>query len=87
MHGSWGNGFNNMMNFGYENSWWFMIYDGLKFLVIIGAIVFIAKTLMNRSNNNQSPKSNHAIDILKERYARGEISEEEYRDKLNKLSE
>ena len=55
MHGYWyngfdnmmNNGFDNMMNFGYENSWWFMIYDGLKLLVIIGAVIFIAKMLMN----------------------------------------
>ncbi|GEK92174.1 SHOCT domain-containing protein [Alkalibacterium kapii] len=87
MHGNWGNGFNHMMNFGYENSWWFMVYDGLKFLVIIGAVVIVARLLMNHSSNNRSSQSNHAIDILKERYARGEISEEEYRDKLKKLSE
>ena len=95
MHGYWyngfdnmmNNGFDNMMNFGYENSWWFMIYDGLKLLVIIGAVIFIAKMLMNRSNNDHASNSNRAINILKERYARGEISEEEYRDKLNKLTE
>lgn len=87
MHGYWYNGFDNMMNFGYENSWWFMIYDGLKLLVIIGAVIFIAKILMNRSNNDHASNSNRAINILKERYARGEISEEEYRDKLNKLRE
>ncbi|MDN6291022.1 MAG: SHOCT domain-containing protein [Alkalibacterium gilvum] len=80
MHGDWGNGFNNMMNFGYENSWWFMLYDGLKFLIIIGAVIFIARMLMNHSNYD-------AVDILKERYARGEILEEEYYYKLDKLNE
>ena len=87
MHGYWYNCFDNMMNFGYGNSWWFMIYDGLKLLVIIGAVIFISIMLMNRSNNDHASNSNRAINILKERYARGEISEEEYRDQLNKLRE
>ena len=54
MHGYWYNCFDNMMNFGYGNSWWFMIYDELKLLVIIGAVIFIAKMLMNLSNNDNA---------------------------------
>ncbi|MDZ7835293.1 MAG: SHOCT domain-containing protein [Alkalibacterium sp.] len=43
--------------------------------------------IVTNSNHRHTTHSSHAVDILKERYARGEISEEEYRDKLNKLKD
>lgn len=79
------NGFNDMMNMGTNISAWFIIYNIIRLLIIIGVIVFIARMFLKNSRNNQS--SDRAIDILKERYAKGEIDEDEYIIKLNKLKE
>lgn len=55
----------------------------LLFILLIIGIIF---TLMSPNQNNRNNSynagtpisSNRALDILKERYAKGEISEEEY---------
>ncbi len=85
MHRYWNNGFNNMMNFGTRASGWFIVYDILKLLIIVAVVIFIARMFIKNSRNNNS--SSRAVEILKERYASGEISEEEYKSRLNKLSE
>lgn len=79
------NGFNDMMNMGTNISAWFIIYNIIRLLIVVGVIVFIARMFLKNSSNNQS--LDRAIDILKERYAKGEIDEDEYIIKLNKLKE
>lgn len=44
------------------------------------------RLLTNSFHRTDQGKHNKAIDILKERYARGEIDEEEYREKMEKLN-
>lgn len=83
----WDNSFNDMMNFGNRASGWFIVYDIVKLLIIVAVVIFTARMFMNNSKNNSNSNSNRAIEILKERYASGEISEEEYKSKLNKLNE
>ncbi|MDY0235720.1 MAG: SHOCT domain-containing protein [Gudongella sp.] len=91
MNRYWDNAFNGMMDFGIRSSGWFIAYEIIKLLIIVVVVIFIARMLMKNSKNNSNPNSNsnpnRAIEILKERYASGEISEEEYRSKLNKLKE
>ncbi len=53
-------------------------------VVIVLARMFIKNSRDNKSSNSSS---NKAIDILKERYASGDISEEEYEQRLKKLKE
>lgn len=87
MHRYWGRGFNGMMNFGDNGSGWFIVYDIVKLLIIVAVVIALARMLMKSSSNHNNSNSNRAIEILKERYASGEISEEEYKNKLNKLNE
>ncbi|TFB14111.1 SHOCT domain-containing protein [Filobacillus milosensis] len=65
-----------------------MIGGGLMMLLfwalIIGLGIYLFK---NISKNNNSKPSNSAVNILNERFARGEINKEEYRERLNALSE
>ena len=62
----------------------FLVFGGLVILVlIIGVIAYISgwrtDFLEQRSNYGSSSKTDDtALEILQERYARGEIDEEEY---------
>lgn len=75
---------NNMGGFGWGPGfgWIFMI---LFWSLIILGIVAIVKWLSDSSTNTNSPQVKSALDILKERYARGEIEREEFEQKKQDL--
>ncbi|MBB6216045.1 putative membrane protein [Anaerosolibacter carboniphilus] len=63
------------------------LFPLISFIVVIWLVVFIMNTLTTNSHNDRSnnsntnrtsTQSNRPMEILKERYAKGEISEEEY---------
>jgi len=68
-----------------------MIFMSVFWILIIVGIVFLAKWLLYDSKgkkfNIQSLSGSRAIDLLKERYARGEISKAEFEDKKKDLIE
>jgi putative membrane protein len=58
----------------------------LGIIIIIVAIYFVIKYINeNKNNSNIFRKKDSAIDILNERYAKGEIDEEEYNKRKNML--
>lgn len=72
-----------MMGYGYGMSWFGMIIP----LLLIGVIIYAAVRLTqdnSRSNSRKNDEGN-ALNILSERFARGEISEEEYIQKKQLL--
>lgn len=84
-----GPGFGHMFGYGYGygNALWWMIGFGvlrliITIVIVVYAIKLISKYINKRETVNTSWK---AIEILKERYATGEISEEEYERKLKIL--
>lgn len=65
--------------------WWIM---GIFWLVVIGLIVWLVVYLARKSGTTTTSSTGgylKAIDILKNRYARGEIDKKEYEEKLNVL--
>jgi putative membrane protein len=69
---------NHMSGYG----WGWTLFGGLHFiafwLLIILAIAALLKWLSSGPFERPSASSKSALDILKERYARGEISREDY---------
>jgi putative membrane protein len=60
----------------HDGIWWLPF--GLLWLVVLGAFVwFVVRKIR--------PREHTATDILAERYARGELSSEEYRERLEVL--
>jgi putative membrane protein len=63
-------------NWHHDGIWWFPF--GLLWIVVLGALVwFVVRRV--------GPRQPSATDILSERYARGELSSEEYRERLAEL--
>ena len=68
--------------------WNGMWFGWIFWLVIIGLIIWGVKTIagQNRSQSSSRPAEESALDILKKRYARGEITDEEFEEKKRRLS-
>ncbi len=69
-------------------SWFVWI---VLFLVVLAAVViasiFVARSRWKRGDGSTSSRPNAALDILKERYARGEIDRDEYEERRRTLQD
>lgn len=81
------------MGYGYGRGYGMMDgwFGGGIFMLIIGVIIivggfFLIRMLMNRSKSIVRNSENAALEILKQRYARGEISHEEFEKMKTNLS-
>lgn len=68
-----------MMGYGWG---WFMMI-GIVVLTVLGIVALI--NYLQLSTKNVGRSNNNALSILNERYARGEITEEEYNQKRSQL--
>ena len=67
--------------------WGGMLFQLLFWLVIIFLIVWGVKQLAERSHNsNQLTRKDNALEILRERYAKGEIDKQEFESKKRDLT-
>ena len=82
--GNW-NGFGPMGWMGFGFGWIFML---AFWIIIIWAIVaFVRWVAMQGRQGEMMPKGKSALDILKERYAKGEIDKKEFEEKKKDLME
>jgi putative membrane protein len=62
----------------YEGGWWWMLLWMLGIGVIIWLIVWAVTATARRDDAGQGTSSRRALDIARERYARGEITREQF---------
>jgi len=72
----------------WDGAGWWMLFGGLWMLVFWGIIIFLVvwgiRKLSERGGS--SPGGRSSLDIAKERYARGEISKEQFEQLKKDLS-
>jgi len=73
--GSWGGGF-----------WFGPVLMILFWLIIIGGAILIIYALVNPQRSVPPSAGESALEILKSRYAKGEISKEEFEEKKKDLA-
>ena len=76
-----------MHGWGMSWGWGGMLFQLLFWLVIIFLIVWGVKQLAGRSHNsNQLTRKDNALEILRERYAKGEIDKQEFETKKRDIT-
>ena len=65
---------------------WGMGYGWLIGLAIFAAVVWFIYRMVQPATGNPGFKHKSAIDILNERFARGEINEEQYNEIMRRIS-
>ena len=76
-----GSGFGHMWGGGYG------MLGGLMMFVFWGAVIALIVVVVRSFSNKSATKAQDPDSILKERFARGEIDEDEYRDRKATLDD
>ena len=73
-----------------DGAGWGMGFGGffmvLFWIIILAAAVMFVKWMVGGSARTNAPRDKSALDILKERYARGEIGKDEFEQKKHDLA-
>jgi putative membrane protein len=64
---------------------WFMGWMWIFWVVVLVVVVFVIVRLLGTSSGRPKVRGEAAEEILKSRYARGEISKDDYERMLNDL--
>ena len=66
----------------HEHAGWCMVYGAFAMVafwgLIIGLVVWVISKITRHEHSGQGPERRDPLDIVKERYARGEITKEQY---------
>ena len=83
----WGHG-PGMMGWGFGVGWFGFVMMAVFGAVIIVAIIFLIRWLVvsSRTGSHGQKPEETALEILKKRYARGEINREEFEEKRRDLT-
>ena len=61
-----------------EGMGWWMLFGGLLSVVFWGAVIYLVVTLIRAPTRGRQPIHDDPVEILKRRYASGEIDRDEY---------
>ncbi|MGM0523698.1 MAG: hypothetical protein ACQER2_06620 [Bacillota bacterium] len=97
MHfGRYGGNFHDGFGFSNDGGFGFSLFNYLPLLFMVGLIVLVIVLIVKQSKHShahhhqspkQQPSNDQAITIVKERYAKGELSKEEYLELIETLKE
>jgi putative membrane protein len=73
------------MMYGFGEHGWGMGWGWIIGLAVLVLIIWLLVKVTSQNNSQKQSGSKSALDILKERYAKGEISKEEYKEKKNDI--
>lgn len=81
-------GMHPSMGGGYGISWFWPIITMAFWIALIAGIVFLIRWLIlsARAGSHGIPPGDSALEILKKRYARGEINKDEFEEKKRDLA-
>lgn len=81
--------YGQMMHGYYGGAWhgWAMILGGLILLILLVVTAVVILRTLNRSVASGTGSGKSALDILNERYAKGEIGTDEFREKKKELQQ
>jgi len=76
-----------MMPYGWHDGAWgyVMMFGSWAFIALL--VYVVARTVTGSERRDAAPRRGEALHILEERFARGEITEQEYRDRRALLQE
>lgn len=77
-----------MMNGSWDGGWWAfaMMLVSLAFIaLIVVGVVFVVRSSSREEQPPRRPKGGRALDLLDERFARGEIDQTEYEERRRVL--
>lgn len=79
-----------MMGFNFGvSSLWMTVLMTLFWVLVIAAVVWLLSAVLPRTNRDSGqslpPAQNSALDIVKQRYARGEINKEQFEEMRRSL--
>lgn len=63
-----------------------MVFGWVFWILLLVVIIWVVYQFLSKNQNSANTKSENAMDILKERYAKGEITKEEYENMKKDLN-
>jgi len=84
-----GFGLGSHMHYSDMHGYWMMPLAMVTFVIVtVAAVILVIRWVgSDRSSSGTVKKAENAADILRERFARGDIDENEYRERLSVLSQ
>lgn len=74
-----------MWGFGYGGEWWMAVIGVVIPILVIVGLILLAGFVLQQSGTSSRPPSTNAQQVLEERFARGEIDEDEFKRRSTTL--
>jgi len=71
---------------GWNGGWWMILWAAVMMAGMAALIIWLVRTTTHGDNRTKEDPLDGARRILAERYARGELTSDEYRERLDQLS-